>query len=232
MAYVPLFALIERQLGWVGGRRIAVYPAGTGELPLDLARKVVDGHVTAVAPEPSQLRVLIAQVKGEGLVKAISFKSPRLELTPIPLGRDSVDAIIWLGTVVPPPLGGEINLHYDSWDEFARVLVPGGVLVLAEAIQQAPPLDAAADRSFSHLGLDWAEDDVDLGEVMRMVGSFGFADVSSTDVTDIMRGVWEARRRHPGFAEDRSDLELLLDRPGTRLGDSMRYFLITGTWQG
>jgi hypothetical protein len=53
--------------------------------------------------------------------------------------------------------------------------------------------------------------------------------VGATDVTDIVRDVWEARRGHPGFEPDREELELLLDKPGTRIGDALAFHLVRAT---
>ncbi|GAB3274086.1 class I SAM-dependent methyltransferase [Kineosporia babensis] len=115
--------LIERLLGALdvlaSGAHVVELACGTGDLSLELARRRGDLRVTATDIDPMVMDAGRAVVRLEGL--AVGFR--RMDPNRLAFGDQSVDAIICsLGLLTP----SEVAIQ-----EAARVLRPGGLLVLA-----------------------------------------------------------------------------------------------------
>ena len=135
------------------GRHLLDVGCGTGTLAI-LASKVTGAAVSGLDPAPRQIEW--ARKKARGLRRRIDFRQGTIES--IPFDDESLDAVT--STLMMHHL--PIDLQARGLAELARVLKPGGRIVIA-------------DFSHSNKGHD-------APDLIGLVGAAGFADIETEHV--------------------------------------------------
>lgn len=156
---------------------------GVGGSSFWLARER-GAHVIGITPVQSQIqraRALAETRSSRGRVQFRCEDYRRCSLT-----AASVDVVWALESLCHAPIKAE------AYAEFARVLKPGGRLLIAEYVRSRRPLEAARERRLTEWLSSWAIPDIDTSdEHRRAAEAAGFGDFRSRDVSaHTRRSLW------------------------------------------
>lgn len=213
----PIFEQIRKDVEVSGRKDILVLCSAGGEVVFWLANVLKGSRVTGLELDPQLLEHARQQAKEQGLEDVVAFY--QAEKTHIPFPDATFDALVSEFVVFPTPAPTEIGQP-----EMARVLKPGGTMVLTDVITTRPiPQDVRA--ALRAIGLDYLCEGTQ-DDFRRWMTEAGLINIEVLDLTPIVRRVWERRRQnmsmmHNGFA-------YLLDDPNSRLGEAIFYIYARG----
>ena len=141
--------------------------------------------------------------------------------TRIPFPDNTYDALVSEFIVFPTPVPTEIGQP-----EMARVLKPGGIMVLTDVIvTKSIPQDVREE--FQAIGLDYlcegTQDDFHC-----WMEAAGLLNIEVVDLTPTVHRVWEQKRRSVPRSEVCKGYDYLLDNPDFKLGEAIFYIYICG----
>lgn len=215
----PILEQIYEDLKPLGGKKVLVLCSAGGDLALWLGERMESGKVVGLELDEKLLEVSRERLKERGLEGLIEFHKADRYRIPFPDGE--FDALVSEFILFPTPQPTEIGQP-----EMARVLKPGGVMVLTDVIVTKPIPDEPREK-LRLIGLDYlceaTQDDF-----RRWMEEARLVDVEVLDFTSLVERVWRARRDRDPVLEHQEGYALLLEDPRLRLGEAIFYIYVRG----
>ena len=152
----------------------------------------------------------------EGMVQFLPAEVDR-----IPMPDASFDALVSDFIVYPTSSPTEIGQP-----EMARVLVPGGRMILTDVITTTP-LPPQIRQEFADIGLDYLCE-ATRNDFRSWMTTAGLINVEVLDLTSTVREVWEYRCSVDLAATHQSGYSYLLDNRQYCLGKALFYIYVRG----
>lgn len=215
----PILDQIRLDLSPLDGKDILVLCSSRGEVPIWLAEQMQAGCITGLELNREALAAAQQAVHERGLDDRIYLSPADRRRIPLPMG--SFDALVSEFILYPTPEPTEIGEP-----EMARVLKPGGRMVITDVIITRP-LPEVARAALERVGLDYictATPD----DFCEWMAAAGLVNVAARDLTDVVRPVWERRREQDSTVAHQPGYTLLLDDSDFRLGSGIFYIYLCG----
>ena len=213
----PIPEQISSDLSPVEGKSILVLGSATGEVAFWLGEMMEQGKVTGLELDPEALDLSKRAAHEMGLEGMVEFQPAEMQHLPLP--KASFDSLVSEFIVYPTCAPTQIGQP-----EMARVLIPGGRMILTDVIVTRP-LPEDVQGALELIGLDYLCEATPEDFRSWMVAA-GMVNITLQDLTPLLRSVWEARRasdhspsHHPGYS-------YLLDDPEIGLGHSIFYIYV------
>jgi len=215
----PILEQIAADLAPVDGKDLLVLCSAAGEVAFRLAEMMEFGHVTGLELDPGSLELARSSAHEMGLDNMVQFLPAEKQLVPLP--DASFDGLVSEFIVYPTSTPTEIGQI-----EMARVLRPGGRMILTDVIVTIP-LPQAVRQELTGIGLDYlCEATTD--DFYSWMSAAGLVNVEVIDVTTTVRSMWENRRRGDKFNHNHPGYTDLLEDPLTSLGKAIFYIYVRG----
>jgi SAM-dependent methyltransferase len=222
-ALAPILEQIHADLEPLAGKRILVLCSAAGEVAFSLRNEIGQGEIIGLELNEELLGRAQDSAKRLKLEKAVSFQ--KAEINHIPLPDESFNALISEFVVFPTPTPTQIGQP-----EMARVLKPGGRMVITDVIVTAP-VSPDVRQQLNAIGLDYlCEGTAD--DFRQWMGAAGLTDIEVKDLTPVVRLMWERRQAQDPAPDHRPGYSLLLEESPVRLGESLFYIYVRGTKPG
>jgi arsenite methyltransferase len=213
----PILEQLSADLAPLDGKQLLVLCSATGEVAFWLAEMMEQGRVTGLELDPDSLEISQRATREMGLENVVEFLSAERQRIPQP--NDSVDALVSEFIVYPSSMPTEI-----SQVEMARVLKPGGKIILTDVIV-TQPLDQPVREALQIIGVDYlceaSQDDFRL-----WIEGAGLVNLHFIDLTPTLRNVWETRRSADRVSTHQAGYAYLLDDPEISLGNGIFYLYL------
>ncbi len=213
----PILEQVSFDLSPVEGKRILVLCSAAGEVPLRLAEMMETGKVTGLELDQESLELARRSAHEMGLESMVEFLPAEVDRIPLP--DASFDALVSDFIVYPSSTPTEIGQL-----EMARVLAPGGRMILTDVIVTAP-LPTQVRQQLANIGLDYVcqatQDDF-----RSWMTAAGLIDVKLLDLTPTVQSVWEDRRVIDQSAFHQQAYSYLLDHQKNSLGKGLFYIYV------
>jgi len=216
---LPILEQISSDLAPVDGKSILVLCSATGEVAFWLAEMMEQGNVTGLELDQESLDIARRATREMGLEGVVEFLPA--EKQHIPLPDASFDVLVSEFAVYPTTAPTEIGQP-----EMARVLKPGGKLVLTD-VMVTKPLPEQVRQALAIIGLDYLCERTQDDFQRRMVEA-GLINVEVHDLTPIVRNVWQDRYAADFATSHQSGYSYLLDDPRVGLGKTIYYIYVRG----
>lgn len=215
----PILEQLAIDLVPVDGKRILVLCSAAGEVVFRLAEMMETGHVTGLELDQESLEIARRAAHEMGLESMVEFLPA--EKDHLPMLDSSFDAMVSEFIVYPTSSPTEIGQI-----EMARVLVPGGKMVLTDVIV-TKPLPPQVRQELTSIGLDYlceaTQDDF-----RSWMADAGLVNVNVLDLTSTVRQVWESRRENDLSASHQRGYSYLLDGGNFSLSNALFYNYVRG----
>ncbi|HEX9092330.1 MAG TPA: methyltransferase domain-containing protein [Anaerolineales bacterium] len=215
----PILEQIAADLGPVEGKKLLVLGSANGEVALRLAEMMEFGHVTGLELDQEALENARRSAHEMGLDDLVEFKPADKQF--IPMTEASFDGLVSEFIIYPTSTPSEIGQL-----EMARVLRPGGKLVLTDVIVTSP-LPQDVRQELISLGLDYLCE-ATVADFRSWMLAAGLTNVEVIDLTPTLRNVWENRRQVDQNSQHRLAYFHLLDDPSTSLDKAIFYIYVRG----
>ncbi len=213
----PILEQVSSDLAPMDGKQILVLCSATGELVFWLGEMMEQGMVTGVELDWESLSIARRSAHEMGLIGMVEFLPA--EKQHIPLPDATFDGLVSEFIVYPTSTPTEIGQT-----EMARVLKPGGRMILTDVIV-TKPLPPAVREELQIIGLDYlcagTSDDF-----RTWMTAAGLVNVVVMDLTPTLRAVWEDRREADRAATHQKGYSYLLDHPHFGLGQAIFYIYV------
>ena len=211
---------IQTDLEPLNGKNVLVLCSAAGEIPFWLAGRMSQGHILGVELNEDLLKTAQLSAKEKQLGHIVEFRTTEKNRLRLPGGvfDGLVSEFIIFPTSVPTEIG-QI--------EMARVLKPGGRMVITDIII-TKPIAPEARKELNRIGLEYlCEGTAD--DFRSWMQEAGLADIEVMDLTPLVKTVWEQRRKQDIAPNHRFGYSLLLDDPSIKLGEGIFYIYVRGT---
>ena len=216
---LPILEQISADLAPVDGKQILVLCSATGELVFWLGELMEQGKVTGLELDQEALDISRHAAHEMGLESLVEFQPVEKQHIPLP---DAVfDALVSEFIVYPTIAPTQIGQP-----EMARVLKPGGKMILTDVIV-TKPLPPQVREELKMIGLDYLCEGTQADFRSWMEGA-GLVNVEVLDLTPMVRTVWAVRREADLTDSHQLGYSYLLDHPEYGLGKSIYYVYIRG----
>jgi SAM-dependent methyltransferase len=204
---------MEEELRPLQGKNILVLCCGAGKVALRLAEKMAgSGQVLGLDLSDDLLESARRKARAEGLEGVVQFQKAEKHRLPFP--DRTFDALVSEFIIYPAPLITEIGQP-----EMARVLRPGGKMILTDVIV-TKPLGEETKDALKSIGLDYlcegAQDDF-----RRWMEDAGLVNIETLYFTPLLRKVWERRREGDAAHGQEAGYFTLLEDPALQLGEAI-----------
>jgi SAM-dependent methyltransferase len=187
----PILEQIRADLEPLAGKRILVLCSAAGEVAFSLCEGIGQGDIIGLELSDELLGRARDSAKHKGLGKVVSFQ--KAEISRIPLPDESFDALVSEFIVFPTPAPTQIGQP-----EMARVLKPGGRMVITDVIV-TQPVSPEVRQELNAIGLDYlCEGTAD--DFRTWMQEAGLTGIEVLDLTSVVKGVWEQRRKRNNSA--------------------------------
>lgn len=211
---------IEGALRPLRGKNILVLCCGAGQVALRLARKMAgSGQVVGLDLSDDLLETARRQAKAQGLEGVVQFQKAEKHRIPFPDG--TFDALVSEFIVYPAPLITEIGQP-----EMARVLKPGGKMILTDVIVTKPLGEETRD-ALKTIGLDYLCEGTP-EDFHGWMEDAGLVNIEALDFTPLLRKVWGGRRERYASPGRETGYFTLLEDPALQLGEAIFYIYVQG----
>jgi len=240
---------IEGELRPLRGKNILVLCCGAGQVALRLARKMAgSGQVVGLDLSDDLLETARRQAKAQGLEGVVQFQ--KAEKHRIPFPDRTFDALVSEFIVYPAPLITEISQPEMAPDgtfdalvsefivypapliteigqpEMARVLKPGGKMILTDVIVTKPLGEETRD-ALKTIGLDYLCEGTP-EDFHGWMEDAGLVNIEALDFTPLLRKVWGGRRERYASPGRETGYFTLLEDPALQLGEAIFYIYVQG----
>ena len=216
---LPILEQLSSDLAPVDGKRILVLCSATGEVAFWLGEMMEQGKVTGLELDRESIDIARRAAHEMGLESVVEFQAAEKQCIPTP--DSSFDALVSEFVVYPTSTPTEIGQP-----EMARVLAPGGKVILTDVILSKPLPQDVRDE-LQAIGLDYLCEGTQADFISWMVGT-GLVNVEVLDLTPTVRKVWEYRRAADRSAIHRPGYSYLLDDHHFGLGGAIFYIYLRG----
>ena len=227
----PILEMIQADLEPLDGKDILVLCSAGGEVPFWLAERMAEGHILGIELDDDLLKTAwrLADEKclgGKSPGQRVEFR--KAEKKRIPLESNTFDGLISEFIMFPTSTPTEIGQL-----EMARVLRPGGVMVITDIIITRP-VTPEERKELAAIGLDYLCEGTkdDFHSWMQEAGLTG---IEVKDLTRLVEVIWKERQNHDPAVEHQAGYSLLLgdtqavQKTGGSLGKSLFYIYVRGT---
>ncbi len=215
----PILEQLSADLAPVDGKRILVLCSAFGEVAFRLGEMMETGHVTGMEMDQESLELAQRAAHEMSLESMVEFLPA--EMGHIPKDDASYDSLVSEFIVYPTVSPIQISQR-----EMARVLVPGGRLILTDVIATRPIPEEVCEE-LEIIGLDYLHEATQ-EDFRTWMSSAGLDNVEVMDLTPILLNVWEYRRSIDRASSHRAGYAYLLDNPSTCLGEAIFYIYVRG----
>jgi ubiquinone/menaquinone biosynthesis C-methylase UbiE len=216
---LPILEQISSDLAPIDGKNILVLCSYTGEVAFWLGEMMEQGHLTGLELEQEALEIARRSAHEMGLSQVVDFFPAEKQHIPMP--DSSFDALVSEFIVYPTSTPTEIGQL-----EMARVLKPGGKMVLTDVIV-TKTLPGPVRQELATIGLDYlCEGTPD--DFRRWMVDAGLINIEVRDLTSIMQKVWEDRFESDLAATHQAGYTYLLDDRRVGLGKTIFYIYVRG----
>ena len=211
---------IQTDLEPLDGKSILVLCSAAGEIPFWFAEKMTHGHILGVELNSELLEASQRSAEEKHLTHLTEFR--RTEKTHLPVQDCSFDGLVSEFIIFPTPTPTQIGQP-----EMARVLKPGGKMVITDVILTVS-ITPETREALNSIGLDYlCEGTAD--DFRYWMQEAGLTDIDVQDVTSVVRRVWQQRRRLDLSPDHRLGYSLLLEDSPVKLGEGLHYIYVQGT---
>ncbi len=215
----PILEQVSSDLAPVDGKQILVLCSATGEVAFWLGEMMEQGKVTGLELDRESLDISRRAAHEMGLESMVEFQMAEKQRIPLP--DSSFDGLVSEFIVYPTITPTEIGQP-----EMARVLAPGGKMILTDVIVSRPLPQEVRDE-LQAIGLDYLCEGTREDFQSWMTGA-GLVNVEVLDLTPTVRKVWEDRRAADRTAAHQTGYSYLLDSPLYGLGEAIFYIYVRG----
>jgi SAM-dependent methyltransferase len=181
---------------------------------------MAQGHILGIELNDDLLEAARLSAREKHVGNLVEFR--KAEKTHLPLPDNTYDALISEFIVFPTPMPTEIGQL-----EMARVLKPGGRMVITDVIIPQP-LSQEVRKELNTIGLDYlCEGTAD--DFRHWMQEAGLTDIVVEDLTLRVKAVWEQRRQQDPVPEHRIGYSLLLEDSSVKVGEGIFYIYVRGT---
>ena len=216
---LPILEQLSFDLAPVDGKNILVLCSATGEVAFWLGEMMEQGQVIGLELDPESLDIARRSAGEMGLDQVVQFLPAEKDRIPFP--DSSYDALVSEFIVYPTSTPIEIGQI-----EMARVLKPGGKIVLTEVIATRP-IPSHARQDLAGIGLDYICD-ATLGDFRKWMTDAGLINIDVRDLTSTVKMVWEDRSDSDLVISHQAGYSYLLDNPQGGLGKAIFYISVSG----
>jgi len=210
---------IEDDLRPLPGKDILVLCCGAGEVALRLGKRIGNGKVVGLDLSDELLQRAEESAQVEGLERIVQFQKAEKHRLPFP--DETFDALVSEFIVYPAPLITEIGQP-----EMARVLKPGGKMILTDVIVTRP-LTEETREVLRSIGLDYlceaTQDDF-----RTWMKDAGLVNIEVLDFTPLLRRVWKRRQSRDPSPGHQIGYFTLLEDLALRLEEAIFYIYVRG----
>jgi ubiquinone/menaquinone biosynthesis C-methylase UbiE len=217
-----LLSILEQvsfDLAPVDGKNILVLCSATGEVAFWLGEMMEQGQVVGLELDLEALDIARRSIHEMGLEQVVQFFPADKDRITLP--DSSYDALLSEFIVYPTSMPTEIGQA-----EMARVLKPGGKIVLTDVIATRPIPDYAR-QDLAAIGLDYIYD-ATLGDYRSWMADSGLINIEVRDLTSTVKMVWEDRADSDLVISHQAGYSYLLDNPQGGLGKAIFYIYASG----
>jgi SAM-dependent methyltransferase len=215
----PILERVSSDLAPVDGKKILVLCSATGEVAFWLGEMMEQGKVTGLELDQESLDIARRAAREMGLESVVEFQAADKQRISMP--DSSFDGLVSEFIVYPTSTPTEIGQP-----EMARVLAPGGNLILTDVIITRPLPQDVRDE-LQAIGLDYLCEGTQQDFRGWMTGA-GLVNIEVLDLTSTVRRVWEDRRAVDRATSHQTGYSYLLDDFKYRLGEAIFYLYVRG----
>lgn len=215
----PILQQLSADLAPVEGKRILVLCSGIGEVAFRLAEMMEIGKVTGLEMDPESVELAERAAHEMGLESVVEFLPAEMERITLP--DASYDCVVSEFIVYPTLAPTQIGQP-----EMARVLAPGGRLILTDVIA-TKPMPAQVRDELEIIGLDYLCE-ATMDDFRTWMASAGLTKIEVLDLTSTVRSVWEYRRSNDRATSHEPGYSYLLDDADYKLGETIFYIYLRG----
>jgi ubiquinone/menaquinone biosynthesis C-methylase UbiE len=215
----PILEQVSSDLSPVYSKEILVLCSGNGEVAFWLAEMMETGKVTGLELDPDALDIARRSAHEMGLEGVVAFQAAEKEIIPLP--DISFDALVSEFIVYPTSAPTQIGQP-----EMARVLKPGGRMILTDVIV-TQPLPQEVRDALRIIGLDYLCEGTQ-EDFKNWMTSAGLVNVKVLDLTSSVRKAWESRRTSDFSAAHWMGYSYLLEDNDFSLGKAIFYIYVRG----
>jgi len=216
---LPILEQVSSDLVPVDGKKILVLCSATGEVAFWLGELMEQGKVTGLELDRESLVIARRAAHKMGLESVVEFQLA--EKLRIPMPDSGFDGLVSEFVVYPTTTPTEIGQP-----EMARVLAPGGKMILTDVIVSRPLPQEVRDE-LKAIGLDYLCE-VTQEDFQSWITGAGLVNVQVLDLTPTVRKVWEYRRAADRSAAHQTGYAYLLDDFKYGLGQAIFYIYARG----
>jgi SAM-dependent methyltransferase len=215
----PILEQISFDLAPMDSKQILVLCSATGELVFWLGEMMEQGKVTGVELDPESIDISRRATHEMGLESMVEFIPAEMKHIPVP--DATYDALVREFIVYPTAAPTQV-----SQPEMARVLKPGGKMILTDVIVTRP-LPPEVREALEVVGLDYLCEGTQ-ADFRTWMSQAGLINVAVLDLTPTLRTVWDARREADRATSHDTGYSYLLDHPQFGLGRAIFYVYVRG----
>ncbi len=215
----PILDQIHTDLEPLDGKDILVLCSGEGDVVFSLKEKMKKGHVIGIELSDELLKIAKIRAKEKGLEGLVRFQ--KAEKHRIPFHSDSFDALVSEFIVFPTSDPTEIGQA-----EMARVLKPGGKMILTDVIL-TKTLPKERRDAFQSIDLDYLCEGTQ-GDFQEWMKEADLINVEVIDYTPTVRLAWKQKQKRDISTERQKAYSSLLRDPEFGLGKTIFYIYVQG----
>jgi len=216
---MPVLERIRAEIAPLDGKQILLLCSAAGDVAFWLARHMNGGKIIGLELDPDLLKASQRRAKEQRLESLVEFHAAEKKRIPFP--DHTFDALISEFIVYPTPSPTDIGQP-----EMARVLKPGGAMVLTDVITPMPYPEHVC-KALAEIGLTYlceATKEDFRGWMEEAV----LMDVQVADVTSVVRRAWEHRKEHDPERANTAGYLYLLEDERYALGKGLFYIYVRG----
>jgi SAM-dependent methyltransferase len=213
----PILEQLSADLAPLDGKQVLVLGSASGEVAFWLAEMMEQGKVIGLELDAESLQISRDAAHEMGLENVVEFLPAEKQRVPLP--DANTDALVSEFIIYPSSAPAEISLV-----EMARVLKPGGRIILTDVLL-SKPVDPSVREAFQFIGLDYLRETTQ-DDLRSRMGSAGLVHLHYIDLTPTVRSLWESRRSADPASTHQAGYTYLLDDPEISLGNGIFYLYL------